>query len=245
MSRNDKKDGYYWLIPDWFFFNPNSNNPNHINRIYRSALGQVWMNRYNKDYANLYSWYWYDDQDYRPICPYCGKLLKINDQYSGRNGHQFNIYKYYLSTCGSIECINKWNHDWHQIDAHRLTMDNINSNPNRLDWIARSSRSNLINHHEVGNFYIAFRVDGKYKFGVTSTELGVRAGSGFFGPTYRYYHSILSGSMKDISTFEYNIKRINNWSELVPTFQEFKSLFYKIYNSKDAFKYDPKNLIEL
>lgn len=239
MTREEKKDGYYWLIPDWFF-NPDSETPNHINRIYRSALGQVWMKYYNKSYSELYSWYWYDDPYYIPTCPYCGNPLMVNKWHAGDNGHQFNIHKYYLNTCGSKECEDKWWYDWHHSEAQALHMDRLNDDSRRLDWIARSSRSKLINHHELGNFYIAFRVDGVYKFGVTSTDVGIRASAKAFGPCYTYYHCLLHDKMELVANLEYNIKSINNWSELTPTFSEFKLLFNKVYRSEKAFSYDPE-----
>lgn len=38
LSTMNKREGLYWYIPD-SFFNPNSETPNKINKIYRSSLG--------------------------------------------------------------------------------------------------------------------------------------------------------------------------------------------------------------
>lgn len=214
------KEGNYWYIPESFFIP--GGDESKLLKIYRSALGQVWMKKYNKSYNELMTQY----LGGRPLCPYCGSPRSINPSADGVHA-QFKSDKYYLPTCSSDSCIEKLNSTRYRTQPVLAQLSKINSSPNRSDYIARSSMSRLINKGGTGTLYLALLHTGRIKFGATTMDLISRKHA--FNPVpYSSIKSLVRGPIKSIALMEYELKKTNNWSELIEDWELFKSEFRRV-----------------
>lgn len=198
------------------------------------------MKNWNKSYQQLVGWYYFDDESAILTCPYCGNPCEINKNYDGIHAN-FNLDKYYKPTCNSHSCILRYVHDTHVTESKLKHLDKLNANQNRPDWIARSSRSRLINRYSTGKFYIAISDPGEIKIGVTSDTLISRS-NWSKGLTYRTCHLLFEDSMTKVANFEYNLKKLNSWSEVFPNLKIAFDMIRLLLSDETKFEFNPRDI---